>query len=238
MEYQLIKKGSDELEKLEPLFSINIFGYSFGVTDSFLVMWIITIIIAIAAIILGRNLEKIPSKKQNVVELVVETINGLVNDNMGPGHKAFIPYIGSLAIFLLFMNCIGLIGIEPPTRDYNIALGLALMSFVLIQANAIRKIGFGHYLKGYLSPFAFLLPLNLIERFVVPISLSLRLFGNMTAAVVVVELVYHSLSGIGWFAQLGIPLPVHFFFDVFDAGMQMFIFVMLTMINIKVIEEH
>jgi F-type H+-transporting ATPase subunit a len=60
----------------------------------------------------------------------------------------------------------------------------------------------------------------------------------MTAAVVVVGLVYSGLSKIGWFAQLGIPLPVHFFFDIFDAGMQMFIFVMLTMINIKVIEEH
>jgi F-type H+-transporting ATPase subunit a len=222
------------LETLKPLFFIG----GFGVTDSYLVMWIITLIIAVAAIVLGRNLEKIPSKKQNIVELVVEAIDKLVDDNMGPGHRAFIPYIGSLAIFILIMNVIGLIGIEPPTRDYNITLGLALITFVVVQANAIKKVGVGHYLKGYLSPFAPMLPLNLIERFILPVSLSLRLFGNMTAAVVVVGIVYQALGGLSWFAQLGIPLPVHFFFDVFDAGMQMFIFIMLTMINIKIIEEH
>ena len=226
------------MEKLEPIFSINIFGFQFGVTDSFLVMWIITVIIAVAAIILGRNLEKIPSKRQNIVELVVDGINGLVNDNMGPGYKAFIPYIGTLVIFILSMNVIGLIGIEPPTRDYNICLGLALISFVVVQWNAIRKVGFGHYVKGYFDPFAVMLPLNLIERVVLPVSLSLRLMGNMTAAVVVVGIVYQGLAGLSWFAQLGLPIPVHFFFDVFDAGIQMFIFVMLTMINIKIIAEH
>ena len=226
------------MEKLEPIFSINIFGFQFGVTDSFLVMWIITVIIAVAAIILGRNLEKIPSKRQNIVELVVDAINGLVNDNMGPGYKAFIPYIGTLVIFILSMNVIGLIGIEPPTRDYNICLGLALISFVVVQWNAIRKVGFGHYVKGYFAPFAVMVPLNLIERVVLPVSLSLRLMGNMTAAVVVVGIVYQGLAGLSWFAQLGLPIPVHFFFDVFDAGIQMFIFVMLTMINIKIIAEH
>ncbi len=226
------------MEKLEPIFSINIFGFQFGVTDSFLVMWIITVIIAVAAIILGRNLEKIPSKRQNIVELVVDAINGLVNDNMGPGYKAFIPYIGTLVIFILSMNVIGLIGIEPPTRDYNICLGLALISFVVVQWNAIRKVGFGHYVKGYFAPFAVMVPLNLIERVVLPVSLSLRLMGNMTAAVVVVGIVYQGLAGLTWFAQLGLPIPVHFFFDVFDAGIQMFIFVMLTMINIKIIAEH
>ena len=223
------------MEKLEPIFSI----FGFGVTDSFLVMWIITAVIAVAAIVLGKNLEKIPSKRQNIVELVVESINGLVNDNMGPGYKAFIPYIGTLVIFILCMNVIGLIGIEPPTRDYNICLGLALISFVVVQWNAIRKIGFGHYMKGYFSPFAVMVPLNLIERFILPVSLSLRLMGNMTAAVVVVGIVYQGLHGVLFgFGQIGLPIIVHFFFDVFDAGIQMFIFVMLTMINIKITAEH
>ena len=226
------------MEKLEPIFSINILGFHFGVTDSFLVMWIITAIIAVAAIVLGRNLEKIPSKRQNIVELVVDAINGLVVDNMGPGYKSFIPYIGTLVIFILSMNVIGLIGVEPPTRDYNICLGLALISFVVVQWNAIKKVGIGHYAKGYFEPFAVMVPLNLIERLVLPVSLSLRLMGNMTAAVVVVGIIYEALHGLGFVAMLGIPIPVHFFFDVFDAGIQMFIFVMLTMINIKIIAEH
>ena len=115
---------------------------------------------------------------------------------------------------------------------------MAIITFFIVQINAIKKNGFGHYLKGYAHPFAFLLPLNLVERFVLPVSLSLRLFGNMTAAVVVLDLVYNSLAKVAWVAQLGIPVPVHAFFDIFDGGMQMFIFVMLTMVNIKVVEEH
>lgn len=226
------------METIEPLFYLNLFGYKFDVTPSYLVMWIITAIIVLGAIIATRRLEKIPNRKQNIVEMVVESINNLVKNNMGEQCVAYIPYIGTLAIFILLMNLIGLIGIEPPTKDYNIALGLAIITFFIVQINAIKKNGFGHYLKGYAHPFAFLLPLNLVERFVLPVSLSLRLFGNMTAAVVVVDLVYNSLAKVAWVAQLGIPVPIHAFFDIFDGGMQMFIFVMLTMVNIKVVEEH
>lgn len=71
-----------------------------------------------------------------------------------------------------------------------------------------------------------------------PISLSLRLFGNMFAATIIMELVYSSLSKITWVAQLGIPIPLHMYFDLFDGTIQMVIFVMLTMINIVIISEH
>lgn len=226
------------METLEPLFHLNLFGYSFGVTDSILVMWILTALIAVCAIALGRNLKNVPDGKQNKVEMVVDAINNLVKENMGEKYVSFIPYVGTLAIFLFAMNVIGLFGIEPPTRDYNLALALAILSFVIVQVNAIKKAGPVHYVKGYFHPFAFLFPLNLLERVMLPVSLSLRLFGNMTAAVVVVNLVYTGLGSLGFIAQLGIPVPVHAFFDIFDAVMQMFIFVMLTMINIRIVEEH
>lgn len=225
------------METAAPLL-LTLFGYNIEIPRSYLVMWIITLIIVIIAIVSTRRLEKIPNRKQNIVEMIVELINDLVKNNMGEQYVAYIPYVGTLAIFILLMNLIGLIGIEPPTQDYNIALGLAIITFFVVQINAIKKNGMGHYLKGYLHPFAFLLPLNIVERFVLPMSLSLRLFGNMTAAVVVLDLVYTGLSKLAWVAQIGIPVPVHAFFDVFDGGMQMFIFVMLTMVNIKVIEEH
>lgn len=226
------------METVEPLFYLNLFGYKFDVLPSYLVMWIITAIIALVAIIVTRRLEKIPNRRQNIVEMIVEAINNLVKNNMGEQCVAYIPYIGTLAIFILLMNLVGLIGIEPPTKDYNIALGLAIISFFMVQINSIKKNGVGHYLKGYAHPFAALLPLNLVERFVLPVSLSLRLFGNMTAAVVVLDLIYNSLAKVAWVAQIGIPVPFHAFFDIFDGGMQMFIFVMLTMVNIKVVEEH
>ena len=231
-------KGSDYLEKFEPLFYLNLLGYKFGVTESLLFQWILIAIISIIAIISTRNLNKVPNRKQSVVEIVVETFNSLVRENMGEGYSAFVPYIGTLAIFLLSMNLLGLFGLKPPTLDFSVVAGLALISFVVVQVNAIKKIGMGHYFGGYFKPFAALLPLNLVERFMLPISLTLRLFGNMTAAFVVMEMVYGALGHLGWIAQIGIPVPLHAYFDVFDGTIQMVIFMMLTMVNIKIIADH
>lgn len=226
------------MEKFEPLFYLNLFGYEFGVTSSLLIQWILIVIISVIAIISTRNLKKVPDKKQSIVETVVETFNSLVKENMGEGYSAFVPYIGTLAIFLLSMNLLGLIGIKPPTLDFSVVAGLALISFVVVQVNAIKKIGLGHYFGGYFKPFAALVPLNLIERVMLPVSLTLRLFGNMTAAFVVMEMIYEGLGHLGFIAQIGIPIPLHAYFDVFDGTIQMVIFMMLTMVNIKIVADH
>jgi F-type H+-transporting ATPase subunit a len=224
--------------KFDPLFYLNLFGYNLGVTYNLLMQWIIIAIITIGVIILTRNLKKVPDRRQVVVEIFVNTINNLVKDNMGEEFTSYVPYIGTLCIYILFMNITGLFGFRPPTQDFNVGLGLALISFAVIQYTAIKKNGLGNYFGGYFRPYAALVPLNLIDRVMLPVSLSLRLFGNITAAVVVMDLVYTGLGHLSWFALLLIPVPVHFFFDLFDAGIQMIIFVMLTLINIKVISEH
>ncbi len=226
------------MEKFVPLFYLNLFGYKFGVTSSLFIQWVIIGILTILAIVFTRNLKKIPNKKQNVVEILVETFNKLVKENMGEGYAAYVPYIGTLAMFLLLMNLAGLVGLKPPTLDLSVVAGLALITFVLVQANSIIKIGLGHYFLGYFQPYAGMLPLNLIERFMLPVSLTLRLFGNMTAAIVIMDMVYNALGNIAWVAQLGIPVPLHAYFDVFDGTIQMVIFIMLTMINIRITAEH
>ena len=71
-----------------------------------------------------------------------------------------------------------------------------------------------------------------------PVSLALRLFGNILAATFLVELCYEALHSVGFIAQLAIPVPLHAYFDIFDGGIQTVIFIMLTMINIKMIAEH
>ena len=231
-------KGSDLMEKLEPLFHFKLFGYNIGITASVVTQWAIIVIIIMLCIYLTRNLKKIPSKKQNIVEIVVSSINSLVRDNMGEDYMDFVPLIGTMAIYLSFMNLTGFLGIKPPTGDYSVSIAIALITFFVVQAYAIKKVGVGHYFKGYAKPFAFILPINLIERIMLPISLSLRLFGNMVAGIVIIELIYESLGHLNGFAQLVIPIPVHLYFDLFDGIIQMVIFVMLTMINIKVIAEH
>ncbi|MCY6485622.1 F0F1 ATP synthase subunit A [Clostridium aestuarii] len=221
----------------EPL--SNFLGKYLGITQEIVVQWMIILVTLVGCMLLTRNLKRIPNKRQSVLEIFVETINKLVIDNMGEGYKSFIPYIGSLVIFLLGMNVTGLIGVHPPTKDLNVTLGLAVTSFAVIQAYTIKKHGILGYFKGYITPVGILLPINIMERIMLPVSLSLRLFGNIFAGVMIMELIYGALFktplGIG---QIGIPIPLHFYFDVFDASIQMLIFVMLTMINIKIISEH
>lgn len=224
--------------KFVPLFYLNLFGYSFGVTYNLIMQWIVIAIITIAVIVLTRNFKKIPGRRQMIVEIFVNTVNNLVKENMGEEFMSYVPYIGTLFIYILLMNMTGLFGFRPPTQDFNVGLGLAIISFIVIQYTAISRHGLASYFGGYFRPYAALLPLTIIERFMLPVSLSLRLFGNITAAVVIMDLVYSGLGSFTWFTMLLVPVPLHFFYDIFEAGIQMIIFVMLTMINIKVISEH
>lgn len=220
------------------LFDITLFGHVFGVSINLVIQWVIMLIITIVIIISTRNLNKVPGKRQTVLEMFVSSINGVVKEIMGKEYLFFAPYIGALGLFLLLMNLTGLVGFEPPTVDYSVSLGMALTTFIIIQAYAIKKNGLLHYFTAYGKPFIFLAPINVLERFLLPLSLSLRLFGNMMAGAAVMSLVYTSLNHIGWVAQLGIPIPVHAYFDIFDGGIQMVVFTMLTMVNIKIISEH
>lgn len=218
---------------------LNLLGHKISISEVIIVQWAIILICLIFSIIARGILKKVPDKKQSIVEIFVEGINNLVRNTMGEGALGFVPYVGTLVIFLLMMNIAGIFGIEPPTRDFSVTTGVAAISFIVIQTYAIRKHGLKEYFLGYARPIGILLPINIMERIMLPISLSLRLFGNITAAAVIMELIYNGLAktplGIG---QLAVPIPLHFYFDIFDGGLQMLIFVMLTMINIKIISEH
>lgn len=222
----------------EYLFHVTLFGNSYGFSRNIIIQWVIIIAVAAVSIFLTRGLKKIPHKKQSVAELLVESVNTVVKSNVGEEYLNLVPYVGTLIVFLLTMNLTGLVGFEPPTMDYSVALGMALISFFVIQGYTIKKLGIGHYFLGYAKPAAFLLPMNVLERFLLPVSLSLRLFGNMTAGATIMGIIYSSLAKVGWAAQLGIPVPLHMYFDLFDGGVQMVVFMMLTIINLKVIVEH
>ena len=213
------------------VFELNIFNQTFHVTTSIVTQWFMMAVIIGLTLILTRNLGKVPSKKQTVLEIIVTAVNGLVTANMGSEYKKFfVPYIGTMGIFLCFLNMSEFVGIPTSTKDINVTAAFALMTFVLINANAIRKMGPGGYLKGYLKPYAAMLPLTIIEKLTIPFSLCLRLFCNMLVGAMVLGLVY---GGMGHFAFIA-PIPVHFFFNVFDALMQVFVFMMLTMVYTRI----
>nr|WP_287822706.1 F0F1 ATP synthase subunit A [Clostridium sp.] len=213
----------------ETIFNLHLASHVFAVTTSIVTQWVIMAIIIVLAIILTRNIKTIPSKTQSVVEIFVETIDGLIKSNMGDNFKSFVPFIGTLAIFLFFLNLTGLVGVDPSTKDINVTAAFAIMSFVVIQATSIKRIGVGGYLKSYLQPFAPMIIMNVIEKITLPLSLCLRLFCNMLVGVMIIGLIY---TGLNHFA-FGIPIIAHGFFDLFDGIIQMYVFVMLTMVYTK-----
>ena len=227
------------LESILPIFSPKIFGFTLNITSSVITQWIVILILGIGAFLLTRNLKlKEPSKTQAALEKVYQSIRNLSIDTMGEEYESFLPYIGTLMIYLLVLNFLGLIGVKPPTRDISVTVSFALVTFLVVNLNAVKKNGIIGYGKGLTHPYLAMLPINIMERFILPLALSLRLMGNMVAATVVIELVYEALGHVGMFAQFGLPIFVHGYFDLFDGTIQMIVFAMLTMINIKVTAEH
>lgn len=222
------------MEQSPIIYSRNFGLFTLDISTSIVIQWVIIAILGIGSFLLTKNLKEKPDKKQAALEKIYDTVKSVVTSTMGESYLSFVPYIGSLMIYLIFLNFMGLIGIKPPTQDLSVTVGLAITTFVTIHYNAIKRNGFGRYLKGYTEPFAFMTPINIMERVMLPVSLALRLFGNMLAATILVDLVYEAL---GHFA-IGIPIIVHGYFDLFDGTIQMLVFSMLTMIQIKLTAEH
>lgn len=221
-----------------PVWSPEIFGYTVDITAGIIIEWAVIVVLAIAAYALTRNLKLKPNKTQAAVENVYQLLKDFIVNTMGKEYESFVPYIGTLMIYLLVLNWMGAIGFKPPTSDVSTTASFAIVTFLVVNINAIRKNGLLGYGKAYFHPFVPMLPLNLLERVMLPITLALRLFGNMFAAVVLVDLVYSGLRSITFLAQLGIPIILHGYFDLFDGVLQMVVFSMLTMINIKNVAEE
>ena len=227
------------MELTHPIFSFNIGKLVIDIKPEAIIQLVLVLLIGILAWWATKDLKRRPTgKKQVLVEYIYTTIQNVVNANMGEQYGDMIPFIGTLAVFIVTMNLLGLVGITPVTNNFSVTLALGLISFVVIQGYTMKKIGIGHYFLGYGQPMLMMLPINVIERVMLPVSLSLRLFGNILAASFLVELVYESLDKIAWIAQIGLPVPLHAYFDIFDGCIQMVIFVMLTLINIKITVEH
>lgn len=205
---------------------------------SILVQWGIMGILMIYFYFVGRKFEKIPKKTQMFWEIVIDKGREFLRSNLGEQYIVFNSYFIILAIFILVSNLTGMVGIKNPTTDFSVCFSLGIINFILIQYYAVKRNGVKEYFKGFTKPMVVMLPMNVMERVLLPISLSLRLFGNMFAAYMILELVYKFLVKISVFAGIGLPIPLHLYFDLFDGTLQTIIFVLLSMINLKIISEH
>ncbi len=202
--------------------------------------WVICLFLLIVASVVSYRLRKIPSRFQAFVEILYESLRGLAVDTIGKGGEKFVPYIVTLFVFVLISNWLSLIpGLASPTADLNTCLGLGLLAFFVAHGSAIREKGLLGYLKMYLEPFPFFLPLNVISEFGKLLSHSFRLFGNIYAGGIVVALIPFIVLKLlgGW----GVPfllliMPVlKGFFDVFVGAVQALVFALLAAAYIAVL---
>lgn len=210
---------------------------SLQISETVVFGWIVSIVILIFVFAATRKMEKIPKGAQAVGELFVETVYNMVEETMGKENLKFAPYIGTLLAFLGLGSMLGILDLRPITADINTTVPLALVSFVMIHFNAIRAKTARGYVKDLASPYAFMLPLTVLDDLFFPVTLAMRLFGNILAGVIVMSLLYGGLESLSAmlgsqvpFFQIAIPLPLNFFFDMFEPILQAYIFVMLTMV--------
>lgn len=167
-------------------------------------------------------------------EVVLEFIIGLVKMVMGERGFIYVPLLGSLFIFILLNNLMGLVpGMTPATDNINTTLAIGIFAFVVYNFLGLREHGWG-YLKHFLGPFLLLaplmLPIELVSHLVRPASLGLRLFGNMTGD--------HAVLGIFLdLVPIGVPV-IFYFLGAFVSFIQAFVFTLLTMLYISMATAH
>ena len=208
---------------------LNIFGHEVWLTTTHVCLLIVCLFMLVIGLIVNNKMKhatEVPGMVQNIAELYVEMMDGVVQSSMFRHWGKYANYILTIFMFLLFSNISGLFGLRPPTADYGVTLPLALITFVLIQFNAFKWKGVGGYVKDLMDPIPLFLPINIISEFATPVSLSLRLFGNVMAGTIMLALYYGMLPVL---ATVVIPSFLHAYLDLFSGAIQAYVFCMLSM---------
>ncbi|RDU24829.1 F0F1 ATP synthase subunit A [Anaerosacchariphilus polymeriproducens] len=216
------------LEELnsETVFTIPVFN-GISISESVVVTWIIMVMLILISILIVKNLNiQNISKRQIILEEVINRINEFLYGILGDAGKQYIPYLVIILFYLVFANTIGILGFKPPTKDLNVTAALSLMSIILVEYAGIRKKGGKKWIKSFTNPIAIITPFNILEIFIRPLSLCMRLFGNILGSFVVMELIKILIPVV-------IPVPFSLFFDIFDGVIQAYVFVFLTSLFIK-----
>ena len=216
----LVDELIDQLS-VKTVFTIPIFG-GIKIAESVVVMWIIMAIVIVASIFLTRKLSvENPGKRQLFLEVCIGKFYGFFEGLLGEEGKGYIPYLMSVGLFIGIANVIGLFGFKPPTKDMNVTIALAVMSMFVIEWSGIHRNGLVHWCKHFAKPVPIVAPIMILEIVIRPLSLCMRLFGNMLGGFVVMELIKEVVPLI-------VPIPFSFYFDIFDGLLQAYVFVFLT----------
>lgn len=217
------------MEESEALFSI--FGWK--VTSQVTTMWAIMLIVVVLSVLATRNLKERPGKLQNLMEMAVSALKNFYSGLMGERNAVrYMPLMGTLFIFIICGNYAGLIpgagtikGFAAPTSSLSTTAALGLVVFFSIHFLGIKSCGFKGYGKHFIKPVFFLLPFLVLDEIVRPVSLALRLYGNIFGEETVSEKLYE-------LCPIGVPI-VMMVLSLLFCAIQAVVFTMLTAIYIE-----
>jgi len=207
--------------------------------DALIMTWIVMAALIVLALFLRRALkqpvEERPNRVQAALVVLIELLQGQLTSSFSSERLAIsmFPFISTLFLFVLLANWIGIVPhMSSPTQNLNVTMSLALMVFVVSQVLAARAKGVKKYLKGFLEPVPFLLPLNIIGELSRPMSHAFRLFGNVLAGTILVTIV------MAKFAPIVVPPVLNIVFGLFFGAIQAFVFAILAVAYINVAVEE
>ena len=191
------------------------------------VIWLVLALLLIFSVLGTQNTNRLPHSFQNFMEFAVEFVTDIAKEQLGESfYKEWIPFVGTLFFFIFGCNWVGALlpwklielpegEFAAPTNDINTTVALALLTSIAYFYAGLSKKGLG-YFKRYIQPIPLLLPINILEDFTKPLSLSFRLFGNVLAD----ELTITVLTSL---VPLIIPLPI-MVLGIFAGSVQALIF--------------
>jgi F-type H+-transporting ATPase subunit a len=227
-----------------------------GIPDHVLYTWIVMVILAAVGFAATRSLSLVPRGTQNALEIVLEQFLALIDDVIGPEGRRYLPLIGTLGLFIVLGNLMGLVpGLVAPTANLNTTAACAIIVFLAYHWIGVRKQGALNYFKHFMGPVLplapLMVPIEIFSHLARPLSLALRLFGNMTGGHILLAVIFFlmGLDGLlGWALSgsatgaiagglgslLMIAFTVGFLYPlkILVSFLQAFIFVMLTMLYI------
>lgn len=224
-------------EATNVLFSIG----PLEVTDTVTTTWAIILVLGLLSWLATRKLKEVPGPLQTVAEMAVGSLRSFFEGNLSREHgRRYLPILGTFFVFIIISNYSGLLpgaghlkGFSVPTASLSVTAGLGVVAFFTTHVIGIRERGLGRYLASFAKPLVLvvlMLPLNILEQFIRPMSLALRLYGNMYGEENVTEQLYEILP-------IGAPLIMNVLSLLFCL-LQAIVFTMLLSIYIsEAVEE-
>lgn len=207
------------------LAGIHPHGHGPLIPDHVVMSALIVLFTILLMAVVGRRVTLVPGKLQQTFELLYEFLKNMLEENIGHKGVRFLPLIATLALFIFLSNIAGLVpGLKSPTSNINVTVACALIVFLYYNYQGLREHGVLSYLKHFCGPVWWLAPLmfpvEIVSHLARPLSLSVRLFGNIFGEDMIV-LVFFGL------VPLFVPLPI-MALQIFTALIQTLVFILLT----------